>query len=89
MPIEITGDSLTMAQEMTQVERDALLIEIYRELTAQAPKLTAVKGVTDKVGEFLAGILSNPPGGLLGKMMPDMSAMSGLVLPPPPNGKRR
>lgn len=90
MPIKVTGDLLTNAQNMTQVERDALLIEIYQDVTAQHVKTSFIHDVMRKLDELVANLVANPPGGLMGKMMGGMMGgmperpASGIVLPPPP-----
>lgn len=95
MGIEITGDTLQLAQDMTQVERDALLIELYKDQTAQHAKVTFVHNVLEKLDALVGQLVNNPPTGIMGKMvsqfMPEMPAQSpgGLHLPPAPPVKRR
>lgn len=93
MAIKVTGDTLTNAENMTQVERDALLIEVYQSITAQHVKVTFVHNVMEQLDKLVSGLMANPPSGMMGKlvsgMMPTMperpvASKSGLHLPPPP-----
>lgn len=76
--IVIPGDSdiLTAVKDMPQIERDALLVSLYREVTAQRQFIDEIHNFTSMVMQ----LVQNPPGGLAGKMMQSMTG--GLSMPP-------